>query len=127
MVLLLCSINPSDTAFSLLAFFPPFAGWTSGGSGACVEWRDAKRFLVLDETSGLVSHYRNFSAYVPEEIQMFHGYFQEKVQEWRILATTPFVRGHGNEVIFPDFSFENSDRGTVVHLETVPTDGTRAR
>lgn len=103
--------------FQLACFFPAVCGLDKWRIRACVEWRDAKRFLVLDETSGLVSHYRNFSAYVPEEIQMFHGYFQEKVQEWRILATTPFVRGHGNEVIFPDFSFENSDGGTVVHLE----------
>ena len=72
--------------------------------------------LKLDETSGLVSTYHNFIAYVPEEITLFDRHFRETSTNWRLTEDTPFLTGEKNEVFFPDFSFVDSE-GHVVHLE----------
>ncbi|MFA7184760.1 MAG: DUF790 family protein [Victivallales bacterium] len=72
--------------------------------------------LNLDESSGLVSHYRNFSAYIPEEIVMFHNLFRQKVKNWRISGETPFIKGQKQEIIFPDLNFSDK-HGKTIHLE----------
>jgi len=102
--------------FQLACFFPAVCALDHWSMRAEIEWKDAKRFLVLDESSGLVSHYHNFTAYAPEEIQLFHRYFKESVKDWTIVGNAPFIRADGNDIIFPDFSFMHTD-GTLVHLE----------
>ena len=72
--------------------------------------------LTLDQSSCLVSHYRNFSAYVPEEVKMFHRLFAEKVTDWKIVGDTPVLHAGKQDFIIPDISFEN-DSGKVLHLE----------
>lgn len=72
--------------------------------------------LVLDQKSGLVSHYRNFSAYVPEEVKLFHRLFAEKISDWKIVGETPILHGGKQEFIIPDISFEN-DAKQLIHLE----------
>ena len=54
--------------FQLACFFPAVCALDHWSMRAEITWKDAKRFLVLDESSGLVCHYHNFTAYVPEEI-----------------------------------------------------------
>jgi predicted nuclease of restriction endonuclease-like RecB superfamily len=102
--------------FQLACFFPAVCALDHWSVRAEINWKDSKRFLVLDESTGLVSHYHNFTAYAPEEIQLFHNYFKEAVKDWTIVGNAPFIRGDGNDVIFPDFSFRHAD-GTIVHLE----------
>ena len=70
-----------------------------------------------NEKSQLRSHYRNFSAYVPEEIAMFHRLFKEKIRDWTIVGETPVLAGISGEVFFPDLSFCEEKSGKVVHLE----------
>ncbi len=60
--------------FQLACFFPAVVALDHWSMRAEINWKETKRFLVLDESSGLVSHYHNFTAYVPEEIQLFHRY-----------------------------------------------------
>ena len=102
--------------FQLACFFPAVCALDHWSMRAEINWKESKRFLVLDESSGLVSHYHNFTAYVPEEIQLFHRYFKESVKDWTIVGNAPFIRGDGNDVAFPDFSFQHAG-GTIVHLE----------
>ena len=73
--------------------------------------------LKLDQEAGLVSHYRNFSSYVPEEIRMFHSLFKKDVESWRIIGESPFIDGGKQSVVFPDLSFERVGDGVRVHLE----------
>ena len=47
---------------------------------------------------------------------MFHKLFKEKVQDWKITGGSPFIRAGGQELIFPDFSFEGP-KGVRAHLE----------
>ena len=102
--------------FQLACFFPAVVALDHWHLRAEINWKDTKKFLVLDESCGLVSHYHNFTAYVPEEIQLFHRYFKESVTDWTIVGNAPFIKANGNDVIFPDFSFQHTD-GTLVHLE----------
>jgi len=81
-----------------------------------VKMRDRKLRLRLDQDSGLVSHYSNFSAYVPEEVGMFHRLFKEKVEDWKIAGGTPFIKTDDGQLIFPDFTFEGP-KGVKAHLE----------
>ena len=102
--------------FQLACFFPAVCALDHWSMRAEIEWKASKRFLVLDESSGLVCHYHNFTAYAPEEIKLFHSYFKESVKDWTIVGNAPFIRGDGNDVAFPDFSFQHVN-GTIVHLE----------
>ncbi len=100
----------------LASFFPAVCDLDTWKLETTVEWRDQRCELRLDQRSGLVGHYRNFSAYVPEEIQLFHRDFQAKGEGWTIVASESPLRLDGGEHIFPDLSFRNGE-GRVVHLE----------
>lgn len=100
----------------LACFFPAVCAMPRWRIRAELEWKGQCRELLLDESSGLVSHYHHFTAYVPDEIQLFHRHFAETVTAWKIVTHTPFLAGPGNELIFPDLSFENS-AAELYHLE----------
>ncbi len=108
--------QPKRYGLQLASFFPAVCALERWTLETRLEWKGASRPLRLTEKAGLVCHYRNFSAYVPEEILLFHRHFQEKVTDWRIVGHTPFLRIHGQEVVFPDLSFEH-EGGSLVHLE----------
>lgn len=73
--------------------------------------------LSLDQKSGLVSHYRNFTAYVPEEIAMFHKLFKEKSNFWQITGHSGFMHMGNQELVFPDLTFRNAETEKIIHLE----------
>ncbi|NLF17098.1 MAG: DUF790 family protein [Lentisphaerae bacterium] len=100
----------------LASFFPALCALETWSLETEVEWQGRPRRLRLDQGAGLVSHYRHFSAYVPEDIRLFHRHFRETVRDWQVTGETPFLRGSGQEMIFPDLSFRHGD-GTVLHLE----------
>ena len=109
--------NTRKYAVQLAAFLPAAVLLPKWRLEAKIEWKGRVLDLVLDETSGLRSPYRNFSAYVPEEIAMFHRLFREKISDWAIVGETPFLTGARGEVIFPDLSFREAATGRTVHLE----------
>lgn len=98
------------------SFFPALLNLKHYNIESEVEIRGRKGKLLLDESSGLVSHYRNIAAYVPEEIKLFHRCVREKKSAWEIVGETPFINMGKEGVCFPDLSFCRSD-GTVCHLE----------
>ena len=76
--------------------------------------------LKQSQKMGLVGHYKNFSAFVPEEIRLFHRSFRDKVENWTIVGETPFMQikeEQGQEIIFPDLSFQGPRKKDLVHLE----------
>ena len=107
----------SKYALSLAAFFPAVVRMKRWRLEALVRLRRGQARLKLDESSRLVSHYRSFSGYVPEEIRMFHRHFAATVTAWRIVGDTPFIDGGGAELIFPDLSFASTASGVLRHLE----------
>ncbi len=101
----------------LAAFFPAVCSVERWSIEAEVSWKNHSRVLLrLNQDSRLECPYHNFAAYVPDEIRLFHQHFQDTVTEWKIVGNTPFLRGEGREVIFPDLSFQHQD-GALVHLE----------
>jgi len=108
--------NTRKYGLQLASFFPAVCDLEKWTLRAEIELRKDKRVLRLDQESGLKSHYHNFSAYVPEEIRMFHQLFKQKIDAWQIVGDAPFVDIGGGELIFPDLSFQH-DSGKTVHLE----------
>lgn len=109
--------NTRKYALQLAAFFPAVLLLKKWKLTAEIEWKNRSLQLILDEKSNLRSHYRNFSAYVPEEITMFHRLFREKIRDWTIVGETPVLTGSNGESFFPDLSFREENSGKVVHLE----------
>ncbi|MDD5699485.1 MAG: DUF790 family protein [Victivallaceae bacterium] len=108
--------NSRKYGLQLASFFPAVCALRKWQLKAGIK-PDAKTYrLNLNESAGLVSHYRNFSAYVPEEITLFHRIFNSKAENWNITGETPFIRGNKQEIIFPDLNFEHRS-GKVIHLE----------
>lgn len=110
--------NTRKYALQLASFFPALVNLAKWTLRAEIRMPNRTGVLKLDHSAGLVSHYRNFSSYVPEEIRMFHRLFREQCAEWRIVGESPFLPGGpGGELIFPDLSFRRSSDGRLVHLE----------
>jgi predicted nuclease of restriction endonuclease-like RecB superfamily len=100
----------------LASFFPAVCDLLRWRLDTDVTVKRRKVRLRLDQKSGLVSHYRNFGAYVPEEITLFHRHFAETVDDWAIVGETPFLDDGAGGLIFPDLCFQHRD-GAAVHLE----------
>ncbi len=100
----------------LASFFPAVCALETWKLEAVIDWRDHPRRLCLDQSCGLACPYRNLSAYVPEEVRLFHEHFRRTVTSWRITGETPFLPAGGQDIIFPDLSFRRAD-GFLCHLE----------
>ncbi len=109
--------NTRKYALQLAAFFPALVNLETWSLSARIQLEGKNGELRLDQSSGLVSHYRNFSSYVPEEIRMFHRLFQEQGGDWKIVGESPFLDGGGQEIVFPDLSFRRERDGATIHLE----------
>lgn len=107
--------NTRKYALQLAAFFPAIPLFRNWRLRATVRIGAEPAELRLDQDSNLRSHYRNFSAYVPEEIAMFYRLFKEKSPHWKIAADATILKLPGNRVAFPDFSFKRGR--TMWHLE----------
>ena len=103
-------------ALNLAVFLPAVVRLKQWKISAELEVSGKSGKFSLDDSSGLVSHYRNFSAYVPEEIKLFHRIFSEKVSDWKIVGDTPILHSGKQQFVIPDISFED-ENGNVVHLE----------
>lgn len=108
--------NARKYGLLLGSFFPAVPLLKKYKLHAQVEIRARQGVLELDEKAGLVSHYRNISAYVPEEIRLFHRLFREKGAPWSVVGETPFINMGKKGICFPDLSFRN-ETGALCHLE----------
>jgi uncharacterized protein len=111
--------NTRKYGLQLANFIPAFVD--------CANWQfevkvDLPRFknkvLKLSHKADLKSHYKNFSAYVPDEIRLFHKTFADKAKDWQIVGDTPFIEmgeEGKQELIFPDLSFAKDQK--CVHME----------
>ena len=109
--------TPRKYALNLACFFPAVVNISKWQLSAKLNIKGREGIFELTEKKKLVSHYRNFSAYVPEEIKMFHRHFAENVTDWEITGDTPFFSAGGQKLIFPDLSFKHKKSGKIIHLE----------
>ena len=108
--------NTKKYGLQLASFFPAVCTLSKWKILSEVKLKDKIYKLSLNETSGIKSHYRNFNSYIPEEYAMFYKLFKQKIDDWKIVETTSFLDAGKQELIFPDFSFQNDD-GKIVHVE----------
>ena len=108
--------NTSKYGLQLASFFPAIPDLDRWRLTSEIKLNNRLFRLDINQKTGLVSHYRNFSSFVPEEIKLFHSQFKDKQEEWNIKGQTPFMNLGEGEIIFPDLSFENHN-GSVYHLE----------
>lgn len=73
--------------------------------------------LVLDEKSGLVSSYRHYSTYIPEEIELFRRHFAENCTDYTIESGGNALKLKGGGIVVPDFTFIRVSDGTEYYLE----------
>ena len=104
-------------ALNLASFFPAIVRLKSWEIEAVINIGKTPAKLKLNQSSNLESHYRGFSAYIPEEVRLFHKQFEMKVKTWQIVGDTPLMPdGHGH-LIVPDLSFEHKKKKKRIHLE----------
>jgi predicted nuclease of restriction endonuclease-like RecB superfamily len=106
--------NTQKYGLQLASFFPAVCALPKWKLRAEVKIRDRAAILSVSEKEGLVCHYKNFGAYVPEEIQLFHKYFKEKVTDWEISGDTPLIKCGGQEFVFPDMTFRRVEKPSFV-------------
>ena len=109
--------NARKYGLLLSSFFPAVPLLKKFSLSAEVEIRSRKGGFELTEKAGLVSHYSNIAAFVPEEIRLFHRLFKERGNDWIIVGETPFINMGKEGIAFPDLSFRHGGEGTTVHLE----------
>lgn len=73
--------------------------------------------LLLDQDSGLVTHFTQLSGYQPEEFQVFARQFQEENPAWLIQPEPALFPVGARELVAPDFTFLHRESGAVAHLE----------
>jgi uncharacterized protein len=108
--------NTKKYGLQLASFFPAVCTLSKWKISSEVKLKSNTYKLSLNEKSGIKSHYHNFSSYIPEEYTIFYKLFKEKIDDWKIVEISPFLDTGNQELIFPDFSFMNTNE-TIVHIE----------
>lgn len=108
--------NVNKYGLQLANFFPALICMKQWELKTSVKLDRKEMPLTLDQTSELVSHYKNFDTYTPEEIRLFKKEFQKKATEWKISDRAPYLKLNDGSVLFPDLYFRHSS-GRVIALE----------
>lgn len=109
--------NSTKYGLQLASFFPAVCAMQLWQVSCSLKLRDRTFRLRLDESSRLVCHYTNFSAYIPEEFKMFQKYFnQNSGRGWTLVPREAYLKLEDNQLAFPDFRFR-SDSGTEIEVE----------
>ncbi len=101
--------NSVKYGFQFASFFPALCLLKEWKISCRVNWNGKMRRFSLDQTSGLKSHYSNYGAYRPEEFSMFLDLFRKMRPDWIADDAPNWIRAGGQDLIFPDFSFQNAD------------------
>lgn len=104
----------SRYGLKLATFFPALLLNDTWKLKADLIWKDKPRTLSLDESTGLVTHYKDRGGYTPRVAKWFAERFAELETDW-VLSDGKKPLTVGGHVVMPDFTLT---RGTdEVHLE----------
>ncbi len=102
---------------NLANFFPAVLHQPQWQLSAQIQLTKQKKYqLTLDDSCNIRSHYRQFLAYVPQEIELFQQTFQKKTEEWTVAPAQHFVPLAGEFYCFPDYAFKHVS-GIEVSME----------
>jgi predicted nuclease of restriction endonuclease-like RecB superfamily len=100
----------------LATFFPHVLHLPRWELAAEVHIKDRDLTLALDESSGLVSHYRQHRPYIPEDLLTFIDAFNERTKGWRAEPGAEFVHIGRESYCFPDLTM-TGEGGRRVQVE----------
>jgi uncharacterized protein len=112
-------LHTQKYGFNLAAFFPAIVLLKKWELEAKIEMgKSAKQqgVLKLNQNSPLISHYKLYSSYIPEDFLMFESLFLEKNLEWKILPECDDILYDGKNYFFPDFKFVNNKKNVYLEL-----------
>ena len=71
--------------------------------------------LHLDQSCGIRSHYRQFLAYIPDEIQLFSKQLAKQIPDWELTSSADFITLTGELLCFPDFLLKQINSLSFFH------------
>ena len=110
-------LNTQKYGLNLANFFPSILLQSHWRLNADVKIKKNKTHtLNLDQSCGIISHYKQFLAYVPEEIEKLSKKLTEKLPDWKLTPSSDYIHLGGEVICFPDYSLEHCS-GMKVHME----------
>ena len=114
-------VQTQKYGINLANFFPAILHQPKWGLDAEVRIRKNQvHSLHLDQSCGIRSHYRQFLAYIPEEIQLFSQQLAKQIPGWEFTSSPEFVTLTGESLCFPDYLLTHYS-GKKVALELFHT------
>ena len=111
-------LHTQKYGFNLAAFFPSLVlikKWELEAKIEIGKLAKQQGILKLNHKSPLLSHYKMYSSYIPEDFIMFESLFLEKSNEWKIQSECDDILYDGKNYFFPDYKFVKNDK--FVYLE----------
>ncbi len=105
----------SKYGLQLASFLPAVFQLTHWKVSCELNLSGKKMKLNLTDSAHLNPRFGHFGIYVPEEVRMFAKLFQERCPEWILSSDCPFLKGKGQQFIFPDMLFTRGE--TSISLE----------
>ena len=109
--------NSKKYGLQLASFFPVICFLNDWNLSAEINLKNGVYNLSVSNEDNIKSHYRNPSSYIPEEFTMYEKLFNKKSKDWKIVKSNNFINPGSQQIIFPDFTFKNTETGQTVHLE----------
>ncbi len=114
-------VQTQKYGINLANFFPAILHQPKWGLDAEVRIRkNLVHSLHLDQSCGIRSHYRQFLAYIPEEIKLFSQQLAKQIPGWELTSSPEFVTLTGESLCFPDYLLTHYS-GKKVALELFHT------
>ena len=114
-------VQTQKYGINLANFFPAILHQSKWGLDAEIRIRKNQvHSLHLDQTCGIRSHYRQFLAYIPEEIKLFSQQLAKHIPGWELASSPEFVTLTGESLCFPDYLLTHCS-GKKVALELFHT------
>tara|TARA_Y100001970_G_C14244933_1_gene867458 strand:- start:1213 stop:2466 length:1254 start_codon:yes stop_codon:yes gene_type:complete len=114
-------LNTQKYGFNLAKFFPAILLHPNWELIAEVRIKKNKiHTLKLNQDSGLISHYKQFLAYIPEEIKLLRKKLKEKIPDWKLNPSSDYIHLGGESICFPDYLLDHYS-GKKVYIELFHT------
>ncbi len=108
--------NSNKYGLRLASFFPVIPLFKQWKLDAVINIDGVPLNLSLNELSGLKSHYKKLSSYIPEEIKMFYNNLRNKTEDWSISSDSEILNLGEQKFVIPDFTILSKNRKSKIFL-----------
>ncbi|APJ03753.1 DUF790 family protein [Silvanigrella aquatica] len=112
-------LNTHKYGMNLASFFPALILLSKWELTAQIELGKSSRkkgILNLNQDAALISYYKTYSSYIPEDFLLFENNFIEKSNDWKISSEFDDILFDGVNYFFPDYKFLLENK-KIVYLE----------